>query len=180
MRRWDPLPQGHRAWRKRRCGPLPWGHWQGGRVSDYPHAWHKNSFQSSAHRTWNLSRLLSCHLPAFTPSISEFIWRKGTRLMKLHHDGCLGGTSGTYSIRVPWLAWLFFGGHVGLLIAQRWSLRGLGRRQRSKAGVITSHQTRGPAMHPCPGTTCLEFPEDKGTPSSFPLPFWPPSTNCRG
>lgn len=46
---------------------------------------------------------------AFTPSISEFIWRKGTKLMKLHHDGCLGGTSGTYSIRVPWAGMVIFG-----------------------------------------------------------------------
>ena len=73
--------------------------------------------------------------------------------MKLHRDGRLGGTSGTHSMGVPCGGLVIFLGGVGLLIPQRWSLRGLGRRQRSKAGVITSHQTRGPAMHPCPGTT---------------------------
>ena len=90
------------------------------------------------------------HSLAFMPSISEFIWRKG----KAYEAVPRWPPWGHFWHIQHWGALVIFFrvGVCGLWIPQRWSLRGLGKRQRSKAGVITSHQTRGPAMHPCPGT----------------------------
>ena len=120
------LPQGHRGWRKRRCGPLPWGHWQGGRVSDYPHAQQRTASKALPTGPGAEAARLP-HRLALTPSISEFIWRKGAGLMKLHREGRLGGTSGAYGIGVPWVGLVFLGGWpFDRTACQRRSLRGQG------------------------------------------------------
>ena len=84
--------------------------------------------------------------------------------------GCLG------------LAWLFFFGWGYVAFgshrdgaSEAW---GRGRDLRQESSPLT--RPEGPPCIPAQGQRIPEFPEDKGTPSFFPLPFWPPSTNRRG
>lgn len=163
MRRWDPFPRVTEAGGRDALGLCPGatGREEGSLIT---HTLSRGQLPKLCPRDLEPEAARLPHCLASTPSISEFIWRKGTGLMKLHRDGRLGGTSGAYGIGVPWVGLVFWGGwpfdHTA---CQRWSLRGPGRRQRSKAGIITSHQTGGPATHPCPGTSCPRVSRGQGT-----------------
>ena len=124
------LPQGHRGWRKRRCGPLPWGHWQGGRVSDYPHAQQRTASKAlptgpGAEAAW------LPHCLAFTPSISEFIGGRGQGLRSFTAKAVLGALLAHMASGCLGLAWFFWG--AGLSIAQL--VRGGASEAREEAEI---------------------------------------------